>query len=122
MRKLVLGIMTAPGVANQMSTKIKKQVEDYLNQAFHNKVQWTIEIKVDQVTGAAESAKQIMNQAVHMKKSSNWNFVISLTDLPIFHQKDVVLADIDRGREVAQISLPALGALPNTKKIPLKYE
>lgn len=117
MEKLSLGIVTAPGLANQMSTKVETRLTDYLNQAFYHQVTWEVQIEVDQITGAAESAKEIMDQAVHMKKSYGWNLVISLTDLPIFHHRHVVLADVDLQRSVAQISLPSLGIMPSTTKV-----
>lgn len=117
MKNLTLGIVTAPGLANQMSEKILKQVSDSLNEAFDHQVEWTLYITVDQVTGAAESSAKIMQQAAHLKKKNDWDFAISLTDLPIFHDKFVVLADVNNQLKVAQISFPSLGVFPSLKKV-----
>src|SRR5699024_1636333 len=42
---------------------------------------------------------------------------ICLTDLPLFDDKDLVVADGDYNRQVGQISIPAFGSFPLTARI-----
>lgn len=114
---LSLGIVTAPGITTTLSEKFKDQLKGILDAAFTSDTIWSITFVVDHITGAAENDNKIMNQAIKLREHHDWNYVISLTDLPLFYQKSVVLADINRQQCAAQVSLPAFGSFPTANKV-----
>lgn len=115
--ELSLGIVTAPGITTRLSEKFKDNLKDILDEWFTNDNAWSINIVVDHITGAAENADKIMHQAIKIREDHEWDYVISLTDLPLFYEKSVVLSDINRQQCAAQVSLPAFGAFPTANKV-----
>ena len=116
-KDLTLGIVPAPGITATLSEKVKDDLLDTFESIEDYHTNWNIEIIVDQITGAAENASEIMDQAIHIKSHNNWDYVISLTDLPIFNLKYIVLADVNKEQKAAQVSLPAYGALPKVSNV-----
>src|SRR5699024_399202 len=116
-KDLTLGIVPAPGITATLSEKVKDDLLDTFESIEDYHTNWKIEIIVDQITGAAENASEIMDQAIHIKSHNNWDYVISLTDLPIFNLKYIVLADVNKEQKAAQVSLPAYGALPKVSNV-----
>lgn len=106
---VTLGIVPAPGLPANIAEKVKTRLEKSLNLNIEEDLSWKIEVQIDQITGAAESAKEIMNQSIRMKEKFQWQYVISLTDLPLFEDRRAVLADANSEHHAAQISLPAFG-------------
>lgn len=92
-------------------------IETLLNEELAQGVTWKVKIEVDSFTGASEKIEEISKQAVEIKKSNNWDYVISLTDLPIFFKESIILSNVDINEKIALISLPALGAMPTKKKV-----
>lgn len=74
-------------------------------------------MQVDPLTGAAECVEEIIDEASILKTENNWNYSICITDLPIFSQGQLVLADANGKNSVAQISLPAFGLFPTKKRL-----
>src|SRR5699024_5725106 len=116
-KEFSLGIVTAPGITTTLSEKFKDNLKGILDEGFTKDTIWSIKVVVDHITGAAENADRIMNQAIKIREHHDWDYVISLTDLPLFYQKSVVLADINRQQCAAQVSLPAFGSFPTANKV-----
>src|SRR5699024_8400478 len=107
--KITLGIVSAPGLTMTISQKVKEKLAEELQKELGEDLEWNIDLEVDQVTGAAENIKEIMDQAIKIKEHHDWDFVISFTDLPIFYEKYTVLADTNSSKRAGQVSLPAFG-------------
>lgn len=116
MQTLTLGIVAAPGLTTTISEKIEDNIKATLNKEIADSANWEIDLKVDHLTGAAEEVNEIMDRAFELKATHDWDYVISLTDLPIFDQGFVVLADTHKN-EAAQISLPAFGIMPTARNV-----
>jgi len=115
--QITLGIIPAPGLPAEISNKIQKVLSEKLQQEFPEKVDWKVEYQTDRITGSADRIKKIMDQAKHFQQIYDWDYVISLTDLPVFHEKSIVLSDIDTEEKLGLISLPAFGIMPTAKRI-----
>lgn len=112
-----IGIIAAP----ERATEITSQLVEYLPKRFgaiiDNHIKWEVEWQVDPLTGAAEAAHEILYNATFIKQQQGWDYAICLTDLPIFHRKGIVAADIGFNYQVAQISIPPYGWPPMKKRI-----
>lgn len=106
-----IGLITAP----ELPTEITKKFIDHLPYVFEEKINrdisWEVEMVEDPLTGAAEDADEILDETYKIKKERNWDYAISLTDLPIFYGKYVVAADHYYQNKIGSISIPALGWL-----------
>src|SRR5699024_9952516 len=91
--------------------------ENHFLENIDDKINWKVEQLIDPLTGAAESAQDILYNAAYIKRKKEWEYAICLTDLPIFYNKDVVAGDISFNYKVAQISSPAYGWIPMRSQI-----
>src|SRR5690625_3858417 len=114
---LVVGIISAPEKTADITEMIIYTLADKLAKQIDNKIDWVVEQLVDPLTSYAESAQHMRSNAKKIKSNKEWHYAICLTDLPIFHNKDVVASDIHFNERIAQISLPAFGWLHKRKRI-----
>ncbi len=117
MDALTIGIIPAPDLPATEAEVIKDKLPKTLSTVTNEKSSWNVEIVISPLTGAAENVNDILGQAKQLLDKNNWDYAICLTDLPIFSEKRVVLADANEDDCVAVISLPAFGALPTPKRV-----
>lgn len=112
-----IGIISAPELPSAIVQDIIDDLPRAFSQWLDDNVSWEVDSLVDPLTGAAENVNEILNKAIELKKEHDWTYAICLTDLPIFHKKSIVAADINMQSGIAQISLPSFGWLPMRKRI-----
>lgn len=117
MKTITVGLMPAPELPTKIIYKLKDSLKSDLENTFPDNIYWKVDIQIDRLTGAANTVTEIMNEVAYLKEANSWDYAISFTDLPIFHEKGVVIADVDEERKIAQISLPAFGITPTAKKV-----
>lgn len=117
MGNITVGLVVAPKLPNKLAHKLKDDLQEDLQENFTSPSNWEIEIEVNRITGSAETVKEIMNETKHLKQIRKWDYAISITDLPIFHGRSIVIADAAKEKKVGQISLPAYGMTPTAKKM-----
>lgn len=117
MESITVGLVPSPQLPTQIVNKLIDRLEEDLYLAFSEEIKWKVEMQIDRLTGAADKVEEILNEAKYLKKENNWDYTISLTDLPVFHHKCVVLADADIEGKSALISLPAFGLAPTVKRV-----
>lgn len=115
--KIKVGIISAPERASDITADIIERLADQFSKKIDGEINWEVEQLTDPLTGAAEAAQDILYNATNIKISQKWDYAICLTDLPIFHHKDIVAADISFNFNVAQISIPAFGWPPMKNRI-----
>lgn len=116
-KSVKVGLIAAPELAEDIANKLLEPMTVALTQHVSKETNWKIEIKIDSLTGAAETVLDIFEKAVSYKEVYEWDYIICLTDLPIFHQKKVVIADMNEERSIGLISLPAFGFRPFLKRV-----
>lgn len=118
MEQLVVGIVAAPGIANKLSHKMVDALPDLLSKYISSQYKWKIEVIVNALTGLAEEADKAYQKTEDYLDRYNWNYIISLTDLPLFHDNEAVIAvDINEENGASMISIPAYGWRPLTKRL-----
>lgn len=117
MEQVTIGIIPAPDLPATDAEAMKDDLPEAFSKIIDDRVEWNVEVEVSPLTGAAEKVKDILDEAKKLLKRNNWDYAICLTDLPIFSGKNIVLADANITDCVAQISLPAFGALPTPKRV-----
>lgn len=113
-----VGIVSSPELPYTIANIIKKKFKhDLSNYIADGKFEWQVEVELDLLTGATEKVAEVLEAAEHLKKRNGWDFAISLTDLPIYNGKSIVLADANITACTAQISLPAFGWRPTPNRV-----
>lgn len=116
-REIKVGIIAAPERAENISDQLIDQLADLFHEHINRQVNWVVDQVTDPLAEAAEAAQNILYNAADVKKDHEWDYAICLTDLPLFHDKDSVVANLSFGCNVAQISIPIFGFPPLKKNI-----
>ena len=112
-----LGIIVAPGPAKNIINKIKDDLAEDLRDRISSSDDWEIDTVVDPLTGETEFNSKIYSKTDEYLRENDWDFLISITDLPLFYKDKAVIIDIDNSDDVAMISIPAFGWRPLKKRI-----
>ncbi|GAE93539.1 hypothetical protein JCM21714_2626 [Gracilibacillus boraciitolerans JCM 21714] len=88
-----------------------------LNKYIDSNYQWDIEYFGHPLTGITENSKEVMEALYEKKEEKEWDFAVCLTDLPLFKNHSLIVAEANEEKRVSLISLPGLGAFPLIKRI-----
>src|SRR5699024_6155370 len=78
---------------------------------------WEIDIIVDPLTGETEFSKKIYARTEEYLQENEWDYLISITDLPLFYNDKPVVIDIDTSDGIAMMSIPAFGWRPLKRRV-----
>lgn len=118
MEQKTVGLVSSPELPSTIAHAIKESLEEELSAYVANgELEWKVEVIVDLLTGAAENVKDILDETERLKSQYEWNFAVSLTDLPIYNGNSIVLADAEIDKCIAQVSLPSFGWRPTPKRV-----
>lgn len=112
-----LGLVAAPDLAEDIAWKVEDKLIGILPGYVDDRVHWEIEIVIDPLTGATADSTEILEEIQHLKKQYGWEYAVCITDLPIFRDRRLVVAEASAGQQTAWISLPALGAAPMLRRV-----
>jgi hypothetical protein len=120
---VTLGLMPAPDIPEKIAEKIAEELPKLLGGRVDATVSWEVPVVVDPLTGSGQEAPEMLDVCRERMLSEGWDLAICLTDLPVYRGGQLVVADVSGQREVAGLSLPALGAvrlLPRVREITLQ--
>ncbi|MEJ7494081.1 5,10-methylene-tetrahydrofolate dehydrogenase [Staphylococcus pasteuri] len=115
-QRKMIGLVVAPGVTEALAEKIMEDVPDILSEQNENQYEWEIDLVVDPLTGYAENVEDIFSKVQEYHDEREWDYVLAITDLPIFHQHRVMAVDINMKNGAAIFSYPAFGWRPVKKR------
>lgn len=117
METKTLGLITAPGVTSRMGAGLKEELPDMLSYYVSEEYEWEVMTIEDSLTGGTNDSVEVLESSCDMKKKQSWDFAITLTDLPLFNDNKIIVAEALKDDQVALISLPGLGLVPMYKRI-----
>ncbi|RWR09644.1 hypothetical protein [Siminovitchia fortis] len=118
MEEKTVGIVSSPELPSTIANAIKKQLKKDLSRYIADgRFQWHVEMEVDLLAGATEKVAEVLEETERIKIRNGWDYAISLTDLPVYNGRCIVLADANVDTCTAQISLPAFGWLPTPNRV-----
>lgn len=117
METKTLGLITAPGIASRMGDSLKEELSDMISYYVSEEYQWEVETLEDPLTGGTNDSVEVLESSCDMKKKHSWDFAITLTDLPLFNDNKIIIAEALKDDQVALITFPGLGLVPMYKRI-----
>lgn len=117
MQKRTLGLITAPGYAEEIIDDLIDDLPRHLKHYVNNDVTWEIECHVDSWTGGTNRADRAIEWTKAEMSNNGWDYAITLTDLPLFDGKKPITAEVHSDEHVAFISLPGFGFAPMKKRV-----
>jgi hypothetical protein len=107
---VVLGVVVAPGLAQDVTAKVAADLEDDLLQS-HGAVHWRTELIVDRLVEPPVPTTEIFAAARRRLLEGDWDLGVVVTDLPLRLGGRPVLRHVSPTHGIAIVSLPALGAI-----------
>ena len=108
--RVVLGVVVAPGLAQDVTAKIAAELAADLRAAYTD-VDWRTELEVDRLVVPPVSTTEILDAARRKLLEANWDLGVVVTDLPLRVGRRPVSQQASPTHGIAVVSLPALGAL-----------
>lgn len=112
-----LGLLPSPGHCERVAADIADSLSEQLAQSFDDQYTWKVEIVPDPLTGSNVAMSVAMDDIASRKEVHNWDYAISLIDIPIRRDKRIVIGQTGGGLDVAIISIPPLGVFNVRKKV-----
>src|SRR5829696_986774 len=114
---VTLGLIPAPDIPEKNAKEIAKELPELLARRVDATISWEVPVVVDPLTGSGCEAPEILDVCRERMLSEGWDLAVCLTDLPIYRGGRLVVADVSGQREVAGLSLPALGAMRLRRRV-----
>ncbi len=106
-----LGLMTAPGVAEELGRELAEELPAELAAKVSSEVRWEIPVVTDESAARGGAGTEVIDAAHERMLREDWHLGVVLTDLPLRIGRRPVVADASATHGVAVVSLPALGAV-----------
>ncbi|WP_342594120.1 hypothetical protein AAGT95_13515 [Salinicola lusitanus] len=114
---LRLGLVPAPELPERVAGLIADELSELLGRHTDDRHQWRVECVTDALIGAEDSTDNVIDQAERIKRDHGWHYVVCITDLPLFRDDRLTLAEASENLGVAIISQPALGISPLRRRL-----
>jgi uncharacterized membrane protein len=106
---LTLGLLTAPGVAEELAAQLADDLPGELAERVSAGVAWEIPVVTDDLAARGGLGTAVIDSARERMLREGWDLAVVLTDLPLHIGRRPVVADVSATHGVGVISLPALG-------------
>lgn len=114
---IVLGLVGAPGVAYSLARELADAgFESELEQRLPG-ARWCVEVEEGRLVQAPATDAALVKAARRLLLDRAWDVVVCLTDLPLHVDQRPVVAHANPVRNVAIVSVPALGAMGARQRI-----
>ncbi|RZQ64568.1 hypothetical protein [Amycolatopsis suaedae] len=104
-----VGIVADPGLPAALAERLRHTLPGRLGLAATEEVRWSVETDRAPFELMYPDSSALLEKARQYVRGRPWDFVICVTDQPMYSGSDVVLARIDTTDRVALVSLPAFG-------------
>lgn len=106
----VLGIVVAPGLAYDVTSRVADELVEDLR-ARHGAIDWRTELLVDRLVVPPAPTTEILDAARRRLLDGDWDLGLVVTDLPLRIGRRPVSRHVSPTHGLAVVSLPALGAI-----------
>src|SRR5699024_2571646 len=108
-RSSTVGLIAAPQFAENLSHRLVDKLPKGLKKYISDQSEWQIAMAVDAMRGVQETGEEIFKEPALYNQDNQWDYVVCLTDSPVFHYRDIVAADINEDKGIILLSIPAFG-------------
>ncbi|MBO9470889.1 hypothetical protein J7355_12325 [Endozoicomonas sp. G2_2] len=113
----VVGLIPAPELPERIVELVLPEMATLLGRYIDDRCDWQVDTVTEPVIGARDDTQQLVANAASIGERRGWDYVLCLTDLPIFRGAELTIAEASEARGVAFLSLPALGAAPLRRRV-----
>jgi hypothetical protein len=108
-RTLVVGLLADPDTPAEVAATLVDTLPDVLAAQVDDGITWDVRTMTHPVTASVQDPEEVLAAVADKTADTDWDLGVYLTDLPMQHGDQPILADLDHDRRVAGLSLPAFG-------------
>jgi hypothetical protein len=108
-RTLVVGLLADPDTPAEVAAKLVDTLPDVLAAQVDDEITWDVRTMTHPVTASVQDPEEVLGAVADKTADTDWDIGVYLTDLPMQHGEQPILADVDDDRHVAGLSLPGFG-------------
>ncbi|GAA4769029.1 hypothetical protein [Actinomycetospora chibensis] len=116
-RTLVVGLLADPDTPAEVAARLVDDLPDVLGDRVDSTITWDVRTMTDPVTASVQDPEEVLRAVADQTAHTEWDIGIYLTDLPMQHGEQPILADLDHDRCVAGLSLPGFGPFLQHHKV-----
>lgn len=114
---LHVGLVPAPELPERVTGQIVGEMAQLLEWHVDDSCSWKVEMLTDPLVGAGSKVSEVLDKAEQLRTRQGWDYVLCITDLPLFRDGHVSVAEASDNRGVAVFSQPTLGISPLKKRM-----
>ena len=116
-RTQVVGLLADPDTPAEIAAKLVDTLPGVLAAQVDDEVTWDVRTMTHPVTASVQDPEEVLGAVADQTAHTEWDIGIYLTDLPMQHDEQPILADVDHDRRVAGLSLPGFGPFLQHHKV-----
>lgn len=109
MDEINIVLIAAPEFSTDIAEELKETLPEIFETEINRETKWTIETITDGFTSVAEDDEELLEGVLTLLETKNWDYAVSLTDIPLFHKKEIMLAQVNHAYKFGLVSLPTTG-------------
>lgn len=78
---------------------------------------WQVEVQRDQLPPSDSRHTAMMDLAADRMREHGWDVAVCVTDLPLWEDRQAIVADVSNSRRVVVVSVPAFGAMALRRRV-----
>ncbi|MGJ8517887.1 hypothetical protein [Carnimonas bestiolae] len=109
---LHVGLIPAPELPEKVARECIDELRNLLHWHVDSSAEWQVDLVTDPLVGAGGATSEVIDKAASIRQREHWDYVVCITDLPLFRDGCIAVAEASDQRGVAVISQPTLGISP----------
>ncbi|WP_080871971.1 hypothetical protein [Oceanobacillus timonensis] len=105
-----IGIITAPGYPNEIGARLQNELPSLLSYYVKEEIEWKIDYIEDPLIGGGANSKEVLEATQKKKEEQEWDYAVCLTDIPLFIEKRLIVAEANEDKNIALICMPSFGS------------
>ncbi|MFD1064802.1 hypothetical protein [Oceanobacillus locisalsi] len=105
-----IGLITAPGYPNEIGARLQNELPSLLSYYVKEEIEWKIDYIEDPLIGGGADSKEVLEATRKKKEEQEWDYAVCLTDIPLFIEKRMIVAEANEDENIALICMPSFGS------------
>ena len=117
---VVLGLLVPPQIPAEVVERLAAELPEALSERVSDRVCWKVptirDSRVPDAEGGDDGGEETIDDVQAWRRHQGWDLAVCITDPPLVAGRRAVVAETSSERDVALLSVPALGAIRRRRR------
>lgn len=109
--RVVLGLLADPEAPAELARQLVDELPALLAGRLGDTREWEVRVLAERLPVVHSDYSQLRNVARARMQQQDWDYVVCITDSPLYSGGEALVADVLAGERIAVVSLPAFGGV-----------